>query len=159
MQDYTVTIDDLNVQVTADALAELDITVLPGGAYHLLRDGVGYRCRVVHASPHSKRLTVSVNGRHFDLSLADRYDQIVTQLGFATTAVIDNKEITAPMPGLILDIMVAEGEDVKSGTPLLILEAMKMENVLKSTGEGTIKTIKVTKGQAVDKRQLLIELE
>ena len=63
------------------------------------------------------------------------------------------------MPGLVLDVMVAEGDTVEAGTPLLILEAMKMENVLKSEGDGTIKSIKITKGEAVEKRQLLIEIE
>ena len=159
MQDYTVKIGDDDFPVPGKALENLDVAILPGGSYHVLRDGTGYRCQVIQASPHSKQLTVAVNGRHYELTIGDRYDQLVKQLGFATTAVASSSEVTAPMPGLILDIMVAEGTEVTAGTPLLILEAMKMENVLKATGDGTIKSIRVTKGQAVDKRQLLIELE
>ncbi len=159
MQDYTVTIGDQEFPVPARALEALDVATLPGGTFHVLRDGTGYRCRIIRASPHSKQLTVSVNGRQFDLTIADRYDQLVAQLGFATSAPASNREVLAPMPGLILDIMVVEGTEVTAGTPLLILEAMKMENVLKATGDGIIKTVRVTKGQAVDKRQLLIELE
>jgi biotin carboxyl carrier protein len=63
------------------------------------------------------------------------------------------------MPGMVLGIMVTEGQDVQKGDPLLILEAMKMENVLKAVGEGRVKAIKVQKGTAVDKNQLLIEME
>jgi len=55
--------------------------------------------------------------------------------------------------------MVAVGDEVAADTPLLILEAMKMENVLKSEGEGVVKSIAVTKGDAVEKKQLLIEIE
>ena len=62
------------------------------------------------------------------------------------------------MPGLILSIAVREGQQIKAGTPLLILEAMKMENVIKATGEGTVRRIAVRQGEAVEKRQLLIEL-
>jgi biotin carboxyl carrier protein len=55
--------------------------------------------------------------------------------------------------------MAEVGQTVEKGTPLLILEAMKMENVIKALGEGIVKAIKVEKGQAVDKGQLLIEME
>ena len=67
------------------------------------------------------------------------------------------KDIKAPMPGLILDIMVEVGQEVKKGDALMILEAMKMENVLKSTGEGTITSIEVEKGQSVEKNNILIK--
>jgi biotin carboxyl carrier protein len=63
------------------------------------------------------------------------------------------------MPGLVLDIMIKPGQTIEKGTPLLILEAMKMENVLKSEGDGVVKSIEVIKTQAVDKGQILIEME
>ncbi|MDX1317201.1 MAG: acetyl-CoA carboxylase biotin carboxyl carrier protein subunit, partial [Xanthomarina gelatinilytica] len=68
-------------------------------------------------------------------------------------------EIKAPMPGLILDIHVKEGQEVKEDDALLILEAMKMENVLTSPRDGIIKSISVSKNDTVDKNQLLIEFE
>jgi biotin carboxyl carrier protein len=61
------------------------------------------------------------------------------------------------MPGLIIDLKIKTGDIVKPGDPLLILEAMKMENILKSPGEGTIKNVKVKKGDNVEKGQVLIE--
>ncbi|HKK78307.1 MAG TPA: biotin/lipoyl-containing protein, partial [Phaeodactylibacter sp.] len=63
------------------------------------------------------------------------------------------------MPGMVLEVSVKAGEEVSEGTPLLILEAMKMENVIKSPGDGVIKAINVTKGEAVDKNYLLVEME
>ena len=62
------------------------------------------------------------------------------------------------MPGLVLKLMAKEGDEIKTGDSLLILEAMKMENVIKSRGEGKIKHIRVKERDAVEKNQVLIEL-
>ena len=61
------------------------------------------------------------------------------------------------MPGLIIDLKVKDGDQVKAGDPLLILEAMKMENIIKSPGDATVKSVKVTMGEGVEKNQVLIE--
>jgi biotin carboxyl carrier protein len=67
------------------------------------------------------------------------------------------KNLKAPMPGLVRQILVNVDEEIIKDTPLLILEAMKMENVIKAQGEGKIKSIQVNQGQAVEKSALLIE--
>ncbi len=61
------------------------------------------------------------------------------------------------MPGMVLNILVKEGDVVKKGDPLIVLEAMKMENILKSPTEGTVKKVAAIKGTAVEKNQLLIQ--
>jgi len=61
------------------------------------------------------------------------------------------------MPGLIIDLKIKAGDTVKSGDQLLILEAMKMENIIKSPGDGIVKFIKVKKGDSVEKGQVLLE--
>lgn len=159
MSPYQITIDEQAYDLSAADLQQVDIVSSNDGTYHLLRGGKSYRCSVETFDPHNKRLIVNINGRSVTVTVADRYDLIVKELGFATQAAVSTKDIIAPMPGLVLKIMAGEGDEVKSGTPLMILEAMKMENVLKSAGEGRIKAIHVTQGEAVDKRQLLIELE
>lgn len=68
-------------------------------------------------------------------------------------------KVTAFIPGVIRDIHVKTGQSVKQGETLLILEAMKMKNCLKSTMDGKVKSILVQTGSAVSKNQLLIELE
>jgi biotin carboxyl carrier protein len=67
--------------------------------------------------------------------------------------------IKAPMPGLILEISVVVGQEVKENDNLIILGAMKMENSFLSPRDGVIKSISVAVGDAVDKGQLLIEFE
>ena len=66
-------------------------------------------------------------------------------------------EVKAPMPGMVLNILVQEGAEVKKGDALLVLEAMKMENIIKSPCDGTVKRVAATKGTAVEKNQLLIQ--
>ena len=68
------------------------------------------------------------------------------------------KYIGAPMPGLILDVVVSEGDEVEKGDKLLVLEAMKMENILKSPEDGSIKKIKVRKGKVVEKNDMLVSI-
>jgi biotin carboxyl carrier protein len=63
------------------------------------------------------------------------------------------------MPGLVLNIMAEEGQSVEKDTPLIILEAMKMENVIKSPAQGVVKKINAIKGQAVEKNAVLIEFQ
>ncbi|MNF13023.1 Glutaconyl-CoA decarboxylase subunit gamma [compost metagenome] len=66
-------------------------------------------------------------------------------------------EIKAPMPGLVLNVIVESGQEVNKGDNLLILEAMKMENIIKSPSSGIVKKILVTKGDKVEKNEILIQ--
>jgi biotin carboxyl carrier protein len=71
----------------------------------------------------------------------------------------DPKMITAFIPGTIVDIFVKKGSKVKEGDDLLILEAMKMRNILKAPFDGKIKALKVKVNDMVAKEQLLLEFE
>jgi biotin carboxyl carrier protein len=104
-------------------------------------------------------MTLEVNGNNYALSLADEYDLMVDKMGLLTAKNHKINNIKAPMPGLIIDIMVAVGQNVVAGTPLVVLSAMKMENIITSPGEGIIKSIEVEVKDAVDKGQLIIEME
>ncbi|MCP9235279.1 acetyl-CoA carboxylase biotin carboxyl carrier protein subunit [Lewinella sp. JB7] len=159
MQKYKAIIADHDYSVTDQQLAELDISGPFKNEFHLLHGSTGYTATVVEHDLSGKSLTVEINGRPFTVTIRDTYDQLVEELGFATVASSNNTDVLAPMPGLILDVLVQEGDEVAVGAPLLILEAMKMENVLKAEGTGTVKSIRVNKGQAVEKRQLLMEME
>ena len=159
MQTHSLSLAGSDFPIEARDLDTLSIERLSDESYHLLVDNKAYRCKLEQIDLAAKSLIISVNGRHFPVTVADRFDLIVKQLGYVTSEVNTSRDLFAPMPGLVLDVLVKVGDEVTSGTPLMILEAMKMENLLKADGEGTIAEISVTKGQAVDKRQLLIEIQ
>ena len=68
-------------------------------------------------------------------------------------------DVKAPMPGLVVEVPVVVGQTVAKGDKVLILEAMKMENVIKAVGDGVVKAVHASQGQPVEKGQLLIEME
>lgn len=98
---------------------------------------------------------VSVDGEEFSTEV---YDEQVQKLLKKAPQVGEKKEltVTAPMPGLVIEVEVAEGDVVKAGQGLVIVEAMKMQNEMKSPGDGVVKKILVQKGQAVNSRDVLV---
>jgi biotin carboxyl carrier protein len=84
---------------------------------------------------------------------------MLDHMGYNAVSTKVVKEIKAPMPGLVLDISVQEGDVLANGQRVVILEAMKMENSIVMHGEAKVKKVHVVKGQAVDKGQVLVELE
>ena len=159
MSKYQVTINDREYPVEAAQLEALDALPHGPGQYHLLHEGKSYHIEVLALDLTSKTVVLTVNGRRQTMSIADETDQLVQQLGFSAVSATKSKNVVAPMPGLVLEVLVEAGQEVSAGTPLIILEAMKMENVLKAEGDGEVKTIRVGKGEAVEKKQLLIEIE
>ena len=136
---------------------EADILNTGNQEYHLLLNNRSYNILVVKADAAEKKLVVKVNGKKYTLDVKDKYDELLHNLGLDNIATKKINDIKAPMPGLVLNILVSEGQQVKKGDSLLVLEAMKMENVLKSPTDGVIKKIVAIKGNAVEKNQLLIQ--
>ena len=146
-------------KLSDDAINGLDIVSEAPGTFHIVQDGQSFKATVLAHDFSKKTFSLKINGRVYDLKLDDQYDQLVSKLGLEISTSNKIKDVKAPMPGLVLDIAVNPGQVIKEGDKLLILEAMKMENVIKSAGEGVVKTIHIDKGNAVDKGQLLIEME
>lgn len=144
---------------SADELLTIDPVSDDGRRFHILVDGQSYRAELLEANFHKKTFTIKMNGSRYVIQLADAYDQMVERLGLKVVNSQAVKDAKAPMPGLVLSISVAEGQEVKEGDPLLILEAMKMENVIKAVADGEVKSIEVKEGSAVDKGQLLIAID
>jgi biotin carboxyl carrier protein len=98
-----------------------------------------------------------VNGTIYPVEVKDKFDLLLEKMGMNSNAGSKVNNIKAPMPGLIIDLKVKSGDTVKAGDALVILEAMKMENIIKASGEAVVKTVKVKKGDSVEKNQVLIE--
>lgn len=84
---------------------------------------------------------------------------MLKSLGMETGASLKVKDVKAPMPGMVLSVIATVGQVVEKDTPLVILEAMKMENVIKSPAAGTVRRINAIQGNAVEKNTVLIEFE
>lgn len=146
-------------ELSQSSAESLDVLPLPGGEFQVLHEGTSYKVSVLEANPATKQFSLFVNGNRYEVSLADAYDQLIQRLGLSLKKETKGGNIMAPMPGLVLDILVEEGQTVEEGEALIILEAMKMENVLKAGAAGTVKGIPVVKGENVEKSHLLIEIE
>ncbi|MDC6351271.1 acetyl-CoA carboxylase biotin carboxyl carrier protein subunit [Zeaxanthinibacter sp. PT1] len=159
MTNYRITVGEQQHTADAQDAETLDIIKTGPSTYHLLKEQKAYRIELIHADYPNKTLKIAVNGTTYELSIEDEYDQRVKEMGLLAVASQKVNFINAPMPGLILDVMVKEGQEITEGTPLLVLSAMKMENIIVSQGDGVVKSIPVKKDEAVEKGQLVIEME
>ncbi len=157
---YTISVNG-QYEMEVDQATALQLDIKPQGddSWHILKNKKAYIAKVVATDFAHKKIQLSLNGKTFQVSIADDYDRLVKQLGLSVVSSVKVNEVKAPMPGLVLDIAVEVGQEVKKGDGLLILEAMKMENVIKSVGDGVVKEILIEKGTAVEKGQLLIQME
>lgn len=134
-----------------------DIADLGAGRYHVLHEGRSYNAEIVSADYTTKDIVLKINGQRVELHAKDRFDLLLERLGMSNAAATKVNELKAPMPGLIVDIRVQPGQAVLKGDPLLVLEAMKMENILKAPADGTVNSIKVTLRDNVQKGQVLVQ--
>ena len=158
MATYNVIVGEQAFSMKEEDLSTLDIVTITDNEFHVLQDGKAYHTALVNTDFSDKKLTILVNGNKYELDIEDGYDQLVKQMGLAIGASQKLSNVKAPMPGLVLDVLVETDQAVSKGDALLILEAMKMENVLKAEGDGVVKSIEVMKGTAVDKGQVIIEM-
>ena len=146
-------------EITREDIEGLDVHRLAPDLFHVLDGNRGVNAKVLEADYDAKRFTLLMDGRKVEIQLRDPVEIQVREMGLDVLETAHAKEIVAPMPGLVLSIDVAEGDTVAAGDTLVILEAMKMENVLSSPGDGVVSEIKVQSGQAVEKSQVLIVFE
>jgi biotin carboxyl carrier protein len=140
-----------------EQILDWDITKTGEHHFNVLYQNQSFNLELVQIEEETKTITLKLNNKPCEIKLKDKFDMLLEKLGMNMAVSNAAKEVKAPMPGLIFDIKVKEGDEVKKGDPVLILEAMKMENILKSPGDGTVKSIKIKKGQSVEKNQVLIQ--
>lgn len=137
-------------------VAVADIKQLGKLSYHVIRNNASYNAEVVTLNKAAKTAEIKVNGNTYHITAKDQFDLLLEQLGMSSINAAKVSEIKAPMPGLVLKIFVNEGDVVQKGDNLFILEAMKMENIIKAPADVTIKTTKIKAGDKVEKGQVLM---
>lgn len=142
-----------------NAPADLDIRPLSNGLVSVLYKGRSFTAVIEKTDVKSKEVSISVNGQSYKATIKEPIDQLLSKMGMGMNASKKIESVKAPMPGMILKILVTPGQVLKKGDGMLILEAMKMENLIKASGNATVKAIKVDERVAVEKGTVLIELE
>jgi biotin carboxyl carrier protein len=151
--------NNFDFEISEQDLSQLDAFQISDTTYHILQEHQSFQTEIIHSNFNSKSYQIKVNNTNHSVKISNELDQLIDTMGFAVGATKIINNIKAPMPGLILEISVSIKQEVKENDPLLILEAMKMENIITSPRDGIIKSIMVKQGDAVEKNYLLIEFE
>ncbi len=153
-QEFTVDGNSLN-----GTAIDWDLLELRNDTFHIIKDNKSYNATLISFNAEEKTMVLNVNGNDYEVSIKDKNDLLLQQLGISAKTSSAVQLLKAPMPGLIINVSVNAGDEVKKGDTLLILEAMKMENVIKSPRDGKIKKVNVELRKAVEKNQVMLEFE
>ncbi len=132
---------------------------VPGTPITLVTIGAEVHRVVARRGASKGKYTLSVGGHRLEVEALDERTRTIRALSGASAAAAGPANLVAPMPGLIVRINVAEGDQVRPGQGLVVMEAMKMENELRATSAGRVKRVAAKPGSAVEKGAVLLELE
>jgi biotin carboxyl carrier protein len=133
-----------------------DMEQLSASLWHIVNNLQSYNAEVISFDKVEKKALIKINNNVYTISAKNEFDILLDQLGLGNLNVAKVSEIKAPMPGLVLKVFVTEGMEVKNGENLFVLEAMKMENIIKSTADVVVKSVKIKPGDKVEKNQVLM---
>ena len=139
-------------------LKNISFATVNENQFHILLDQKSYNVEIVSINAETKTASMKVNNRIYECEIKDQFDDLLKSLGLDNLSAKKINDIKAPMPGLVLKVLVNEGQEFKKGDNLLVLEAMKMENILKAPVDGVVKSIKIKPGDKVDKNEVLLNL-
>lgn len=155
---WQVKVNEFNFSLSQAEIDNVDLVQLSPTTFNLIKDHHSINATLVEADARGKEIKIEFAGEAFAVRIKDELDLVLEKMGFASANNRSIKEIKAPMPGLVLEITVAEGQEVKEGDKILVLAAMKMENSIMIHTQANVKKVLVKAGQAVEKGQVLVEL-
>jgi pyruvate carboxylase subunit B len=161
---------DLNGERTEVEVAGETVTVDGHGSLARVEEIDGTPVRLVTIGSEVHRVVVRrgatrgaytlwVDGFRFDGEALDERTRTIRDITAATATASGPAPVVAPMPGLIVRVSVAVGDQLQAGQGVIVMEAMKMENELRASAAGTVKTVLVEPGKAVEKGMILVEFE
>lgn len=156
-QEFQAEYDHSKMEISG-AKFEADILEYKKGRFHIIRNNQSISAEIVEMNTEEKTFVIKVNNNIYTVSVKDKYDELLREMGIDATVSRKLNDIKAPMPGLVLNVLVENGQTIQKGDAVLVLEAMKMENVLKAPSDGVIRKIRIAKGDKVEKNQVMIDL-
>lgn len=126
---------------------------------HVLHNLQSFSAEILDSDFINRNYSIKINGNTYKINVETPLAQLIKEMGLSLGNTSVEDEVHAPMPGIILEVNVSQGDEVKQGDFLCVLEAMKMENALTAPRDGVIKSVHIVKGETVDKGKLLIEFE
>lgn len=137
---------------------DADVVRTGPAQFSVVIGGRSHRVLVLKEDKENRTVRLRIGDRTCTVALEEEQDRLMLTLGL-DKASQKASDLKAPMPGLVLNVLVKPGDAVKKNEPVLVLEAMKMENVIKAPGDGVVKAIPAQKGKPVEKGQLLVQFE
>ncbi|HXN75596.1 MAG TPA: biotin/lipoyl-containing protein [Gemmatimonadaceae bacterium] len=154
-----VSIEPEGVRYEADAPIQAELSDIEGSPVRMVKlDTHVYRV-VAEKRRGRGNYTLWVDGYRFETEALDERTRSIRDLSAAAAGPTGPAPIIAPMPGLIVRVNVSVGDRVEAGEGLVVMEAMKMENELRATAAGIVKSVEISAGTAVEKGTLLVALE
>lgn len=159
-KDFKVKVnEEFEFKLTSEEVQNLDIIPTGDHSYHFIYHHQSIEVCVTHQDRDQRHIELEISGNKYRIRIETSLDQLVEEMGMSAGTAISVNEVKAPMPGVIIDLMIEEGQEVKQGDSLLVLEAMKMENTIVAPRDGVVKKLGIETGQTVEKNQLLLELD
>lgn len=150
--------DTFDFSLQKDEIVAMD-ALSRDGAVHIVHNNQSIMVSVEKRDFEKRSYYLKIDGTLYEVIIENELDLLIAEMGLATGEENVSNEVHAPMPGLIIEVAVTEGQEVKEGEVLCVLEAMKMENALLSPKDGTVKFVTVKRGDTVEKGALLIDFE
>lgn len=154
-REYEVEIEGGQVRVDGEAIAvDLSQSGVPE-LYSILLDGSSYEVLV---EEDRQEYAVTLRGQQFHVQVEDERTRRLNAGRKGPLIPTGELVVKAPIPGLVVKVLVSEGDDIPEDHPLVILEAMKMENEIRSLRAGVVRTVDVSAGQRVEQGAPLLVL-
>jgi len=157
-QPFTINTDSLPITCN-DQPVEWSGVSLPGGSHSIILNGKSFVAQVIKIDRDTKTVSIMIDQQEYEVVVEEPIDQLLAAMGMKDALNRKVNDLKAPMPGLVLRILVEPGQVIKKGDPVLVLEAMKMENVFKAAADAVVKEVKVRERTAVEKGEVLVILE
>lgn len=156
---FVVEIEGQRFELNREDWEGLDCIQINDTTFHLLDNGHAYVITLIASNAYERKYSLEINGENKEATILNSLDILIEKMGLKSAQSKKLSMLHAPMPGLVAAVKASAGQEVEKGSPLIILEAMKMENVIVAPHHAIIKKINVEVGQAVEKGFALVEFE